>query len=240
MKLNNLIVLVLVLFTSLSSTGQQERIIDLEIVISSPDSGHYFISPGLDTVEYYMVNHGPDTIYPSDGYLTSVKLANVIINPKVDYVGIVILPGDSVKFKQQLVLEYYNHRPSVDFCIETYVYASDRSKIFREKDSVEMYANNKSCTKVGHNRVELGTEDLIEISDISVYPNPSYGAITLASSQIILSYDIINTQGDIISSEKEVHLKEVDTDIFGLSSGLYFIRIQTLRGYVTRKLVVLE
>jgi len=214
--------------------------IDIEIVRSYPDSGHYYISPGIDSVQYYMINHGPDTIFPTDGYYTSIKFANVIIDPKIGYVNATIVPGGSLEFTHAIVLEYYNHRPSVDFCIRTYVFESDRSDIFYEKDSAEMYANNQPCTKVGHNRIELGTEDLIVTSDISVYPNPTYGAITLTSSQIILSYDIINTQGDILSFEKDVNLKEVDIDISGLSSGLYVLRIQTLRGYVTRKLVVLD
>ena len=237
--MKKVLVVLFVCISFLQSNGQV-RMIDIEIVRSYPDSGHYYISPGIDSVQYYMINHGPDTIFPTDGYYTSIKFANVIIDPKIGYVNATIVPGDSLEFTHPIVLEYYNHRPSVDFCIRTYVFESDRSDIFYEKDSAEMYANNQPCTKVGHNRIELGTEDLIVTSEISVYPNPAYGAITLTSSQIILSYDIINTQGDVISFEKDVNLKEVDTDISGLSSGLYFLQIHTLKGYVTRKLVVLD
>jgi hypothetical protein len=138
-----------------------------------------------------MINHGPDTIFPTDGYYTSIKFANVIIDPKIGYVNATIVPGDSLEFTHPIVLEYYNHRPSVDFCIRTYVFESDRSDIFYEKDSVEMYANNQPCTKVGHNRIELGTINHIETSDVNVYPNPAYGAIKLESALNILSYDII-------------------------------------------------
>jgi hypothetical protein len=214
--------------------------IDIEIVRSYPDSGHYYISPGIDSVQYYMINHGPDTIFPTDGYYTSIKFANVIIDPKIGYVNATIVPGDSLEFTQQLVLEYYNHRPSVDLCIRTYVFESDRSDIYYEKDSAEMYANNQPCTKVGHNRVELGISDHAESSDLIVYPNPAYGIIKLEFKRNILSYDIINTQGDLVYAQNEVNLKEIDADISGLSSGLYFLRIHTLKGYVTRKLVVLD
>jgi len=228
-----------VCISCLQSEGQV-RMIDIEIVRSYPDSGHYFISPGIDSVQYFMINHGPDTIFPTDGYYTSIKFANVIIDPKIGYVNATIVPGDSLEFTHPIVLEYYNHRPSVDFCIRTYVFESDRSDIFYEKDSVEMYANNQPCTKVGHNRIELGTINHIETSDVNVYPNPAYGAIKLESALNILSYDIINIQGDLVYAQEEVNLKEIDADISGLSSGLYFLRIHTLRGYVTRKLVVLD
>lgn len=237
--MKKVLVVLFVCISFLQSNGQV-RMIDIEIVRSYPDSGHYYISPGIDSVQYYMINHGPDTIFPTDGYYTSIKFANVIIDPKIGYVNATIVPGDSLEFTHPIVLEYYNHRPSVDLCIRTYVFESDSSAIYYEKDSAEMYANNQPCTKVGHNRIELGVIDPIESTGLNVYPNPALRDIKLESSQVVVSYDIINSQGDLVYAQDEVNLKEIDADISGLTSGLYFLQIHTLKGYVTRKLVVLD
>lgn len=218
----------------------QTRIIDIEVVREYPDSGHYFISPGLDSVEYYIVNLGPDTIYESDGYLTRIKLANVILNPKVDYVGSVILPGDSLKMKQLIDLKYYNHRPSIDLCIETYVYSSTNREIFREKDSVEMYANNQPCTKVGHNRIELGSADPLPVNDFVLFPVPANNRLKVESLYPILSLDIVNASGSSVLSYRELNKKQLDLDISMLAAGFYVVKIETYEGAIVKKVVITD
>jgi len=223
-----------------STIYAQERIIDLEIKIVHPDSGYYFISPGMDSVTYFMINHGPDTIFPSDGYITYYKLANVTLGPTIDYVGSTILPGDSMYFKHNIELKYYNHRPSVDFCVWTYVYASDKVKIFREKDSAEMYLNNAPCTLVGHNRIETGAVQVIDNQKLKVFPNPSTGIINIETEEKLLVIKIYNLEGQVMNASMHIEDSVARLDCTALVKGVYVLEVCTDGSCLKQKIIIID
>jgi hypothetical protein len=225
--------------SSLLSEGQV-RNIDIEVVLSKPDSGHYFISPGLDTVEYYLVNHGTDTVYPSDGYMTRIKFDFKYFNPVIDYIGSLILPEDSLLIRQVLVLDHAYDRSPMNFCITTDIYTSDKPEIFRERDSAQLYENNKVCTKMAHKRVETGSIITQSNSEFVLYPNPSSDIVNLEFESPIYSFVLIDANGSVIEQKEDIDENKVVIDVSKYSSGFYFLRIRTSIGFVSRKVILIN
>lgn len=150
----------------------QIRYCDTEIKMAYPDSGHYYISPGQDSVGYWVLNHGPDTFLAGDAFWLRIRLANVYFDPPtIVQLKKPIYPGDSARFTSSFALKYYNHRPEIDICLWLRVYeAAGNSKMFWEEDSTAMFADNLVCRQVAHNRL-ASTEDIASQQN-TVYPNP--------------------------------------------------------------------
>ena len=85
-----------------------------------------------------------------------------------------------------------------------------------------------------------GIED-IEISKLSIYPNPNNGRFTLDFSDIYgkVNYQIYDTKGSIILSDNLVvngnAMKEVSLNI---APGVYYVKLITETQSIIEKLVV--
>ena len=89
----------------------------------------------------------------------------------------------------------------------------------------------------------LGIDDLTAASKLTIIPNPNNGTFTLeinhaASRKTGIS--IINTQGKVLYTKsivvsQSMHRENLDLN---LSSGIYFIRIQSAQGTSIQKLVI--
>jgi hypothetical protein len=77
----------------------------------------------------------------------------------------------------------------------------------------------------------------LEGTEILVYPNPSSASIIITGVLTISGCEIWNTSGqmvDLIRSNKAMELK---LDVSKLTTGVYFLKIQTEKGIINRKLV---
>ena len=61
--------------------------------------------------------------------------------------------------------------------------------------------------------------------EISIFPNPANGTITINSNEIIKSYELINNLGQIIINEDNINSKTTNISSDKLLSGIYFIKI---------------
>lgn len=237
MILNHFIFTILVSLFFLEANSQ-ERMIDLSVTLVDPTPSSLLISPGIDTVSYYIVNNGVDSIYPTDGYMTRIRIDYRIVNPIINYVGDYIPPGDSLMFSHIINLDNNHDRESIKFCVTTMVYASDRRPIKKEQDVPELYEDNQYCTTMSHKRIETtSTVDLAE-KWIRVYPNPAHHVIRMESKEEILKYTLTNVQGTVAERKGDLNQKHINLDVSEHVHRLYFLTIYTISGNVTKKILI--
>jgi hypothetical protein len=76
-------------------------------------------------------------------------------------------------------------------------------------------------------------EETDNYPSVRIYPNPTSGEIVVSSEYRVLSIEIFD-----IFEKKVSHLTiSHPISISGLPAGIYFIRIQTEKGTVTRKII---
>lgn len=71
----------------------------------------------------------------------------------------------------------------------------------------------------------LGT-DSFDKNNFSYYPNPTTGSLNINSSDIITEIKVVNLLGQILQSTK-TNNKNVQVDLFNLSTAVYFIEVKT-------------
>ena len=82
-----------------------------------------------------------------------------------------------------------------------------------------------------------GVNDYVLESSISVYPNPTSGQFTISNEQFTInSVDVYDVYGKLISTTK-VEDTHVTLDINTYADGVYFARILTDKGVVTKRIV---
>ncbi|MCX6287734.1 MAG: T9SS type A sorting domain-containing protein [Bacteroidetes bacterium] len=82
----------------------------------------------------------------------------------------------------------------------------------------------------------LSVTELSE-TEVLVYPNPSSADIIIKGAGSILGCEIWNTAGQIVDVIRSQNSKELKVNVSGLAPGLYFLRIQTGKGIINRKLI---
>ncbi|QAA82057.1 T9SS type A sorting domain-containing protein [Aequorivita sp. H23M31] len=77
-----------------------------------------------------------------------------------------------------------------------------------------------------------------EVDNFSVYPNPSTDFVTIFNrTNNIRTIDVIDASGKSALKVTKVNKKEMNLDISGLSTGIYYLRMSTSKGIITQKLV---
>lgn len=87
----------------------------------------------------------------------------------------------------------------------------------------------------------IATTNGISENDLSnsilLYPNPTNGAINIHSDSFISNITVYNVIGQVSLLTTNVNAKKAVVDLGSLENGVYFIRLQTENGIVTRKVV---
>jgi hypothetical protein len=106
--------------------------------------------------------------------------------------------------------------------------SSDNPYSFTVTEDIELVANFEE--EVGINNFELTT--------IKIYPNPTTGQLKIVSEEMrIDNVDIFDVFGKKVFSQKFLMLSEIGMDILHFPAGVYFVRIQTETGEVTKKVL---
>lgn len=78
----------------------------------------------------------------------------------------------------------------------------------------------------------LKTPDFTEDSSVMVYPNPSDGILSVKSETSILSLELFDIHGRLLQTSLNVSA----LDISDRASGMYFLRVKTLKGSAVKKI----
>ena len=98
------------------------------------------------------------------------------------------------------------------------------------------YPDTSACTSI---RL-TGMESAEHQNQISLYPNPSKGHITITSAdQIITSIHIINSEGGTIQQIQNPDISNaLEIDLSNESKGLYMIQFMNTEGIISKKIVL--
>ncbi|MDR2971673.1 MAG: leucine-rich repeat protein [Bacteroidales bacterium] len=104
--------------------------------------------------------------------------------------------------------------------------------------SISVYQNAEVWKEFNIVGIEVGIDEWkIENGELEIYPNPTGGELKIATSEYPISdiriYDVV---GKLVVQSKIVQ-SEIEINISHLPTGIYFVRIQTENGVVTRKVV---
>jgi hypothetical protein len=81
----------------------------------------------------------------------------------------------------------------------------------------------------------LGSDDF-SLNEISVYPNPTNGLLSIKSNSVIEQIEVFDMLGRKISSQK-YDTFDVELNLYELKDGIYFIKIQSGSYFETRKII---
>jgi hypothetical protein len=89
----------------------------------------------------------------------------------------------------------------------------------------------------------LGIEEPSATNKLTIIPNPNDGEFTLEINQATsgkTGISVINTQGEVVFNKSIVVSQSMHKENLhlNLSSGIYFIRIESAQGISTQKLVI--
>lgn len=94
-------------------------------------------------------------------------------------------------------------------------------------DNVKVVATDTTSVSVGET----------SLANVSLYPNPAKDRVRIQSRQTIQSMALYGIKGEMLES-RPVNTKEMELPLEGYSKGVYFIRLLTDDGVITKKLVV--
>lgn len=90
------------------------------------------------------------------------------------------------------------------------------------------------------NGFSTGIDNINDVSNISIYPNPASSGIIMVSfnSHLNSQISIINAHGQAVISKEYLNKDNVTLDISSLPSGIYFITIKVDGGVTTKKIII--
>ena len=75
----------------------------------------------------------------------------------------------------------------------------------------------------------VGLEE-IDAQNLQVYPNPTSGTLMMSSDQVILSWEVIDSQGRIVANNAFESRRLIEINTFDLKPGLYTLNVSTETG----------
>jgi len=111
-----------------------------------------------------------------------------------------------------------------------YKYWNSEGTMVMDGDSSTYYYHslNTGIKEVGRNK-----------HNIAVYPNPTGGIFNIESTNAISSFEIYNSFGKLIYSESGLNRQAIKRiDLSDYAKGIYFLKIQTITGVATKKLLI--
>ena len=94
------------------------------------------------------------------------------------------------------------------------------------------------CHDLTREGVVTAVGEMDAYSNIMVYPNPTEGKFTITNYELrITEVEVFDLMGRKVLSQKAESRKQKELDISHFPAGMYFVRIMTDRGVVTKKVV---
>ncbi|NDC30411.1 MAG: T9SS C-terminal target domain-containing protein [Bacteroidetes bacterium] len=79
-----------------------------------------------------------------------------------------------------------------------------------------------------------------EMPSTSVYPNPSYGIVSINSNQDIANINVYDISGRAVHNQQFTNkLNQTEIDLSALNNGIYFIAVQSSNGEISKSKIVL-
>lgn len=117
--------------------------------------------------------------------------------------------------------------------VDYYIYAEDNQN---KNESLPRFGE-VDAFRFSYNDSELGINELQQIDDIKIVPNPNNGFFKIETSLTIKSIQLYNVNG------KEVYFNEMNSNddeinVSNLTSGIYFIKIESKTNTIYKKISI--
>ena len=100
-----------------------------------------------------------------------------------------------------------------------------------EIPQIQLFTDNFSAQEV------LSVRSFEIEQQVKVYPNPAENIVTIAAPIEIQEVTLFSVTGSLVKNSTGFDNKEVSINIEDLTSGVYFINIETKEGYAVKKMV---
>ncbi|MGM9820542.1 MAG: T9SS type A sorting domain-containing protein [Candidatus Onthomorpha sp.] len=106
--------------------------------------------------------------------------------------------------------------------------------------AIPFNANNEEGPRVAIRFTPEGVLSLadVELSSVSLYPNPASSELTVSSTSSINRIEIANLLGQKVYENATLGSNQATINVSTLQHGAYFVRVFTSEGTMTRKLIV--
>ncbi len=213
------------------TTSGCDSTVTLNLTVNYSSPTHYL----TDTIcvnEVYN-EHGFNVVYDTEGIFTESRtLTNSTGCDSTLTVTLTVMPNYSYRitdtiFAGQVYTEY-------GFNIVT-----DRPNIYRDT----LYLNSEfGCDSIITLALfatpGLGTVDYQQGFTFDVYPNPTRETVTIEASTLINEIEFFDVNGRRVLCLEAIATREERCNIASFAPGIYFIRVQTEKGVLTKKLIV--
>lgn len=106
--------------------------------------------------------------------------------------------------------------------------------------AIPFNANNEEGPRVAIRFTPEGVLSLadVELSSVSLYPNPASSELTVSATSSINRIEIANLLGQKVYENATLGSNQATINVSALQHGAYFVRVFTSEGTMTRKLIV--
>lgn len=106
--------------------------------------------------------------------------------------------------------------------------------------AIPFNANNEEGTRVAIRFTPEGVVSLadVELSSVSLYPNPASSELTVSATSSINRIEIANLLGQMVYENATLGSNQATINVSALQQGAYLVRVFTTEGTMTRKLIV--
>ena len=108
------------------------------------------------------------------------------------------------------------------------------AKILKSRNVDHIHSFSTTSTAVMAHIISSNLNELNE--KISIYPNPSNGKLFISTSELIKSIKVTNIIGKEIYSNNNFNNNSID--LINLNNGVYFIKLSTEKGTITKKIIL--
>ncbi len=84
----------------------------------------------------------------------------------------------------------------------------------------------------------LSNEDLVDEFEIDVFPNPVVDQLIIQTPHFIEKVSIHNSIGQMVFNQRFQNRIDVSLQLSDLPKGIYFVKVSTSKGIITRKIIV--
>jgi len=104
---------------------------------------------------------------------------------------------------------------------------------------ISAYAKSYKMPSLDYITVDFteGIEEETSKSPITVYPNPTTNTFTISSEVPFSKVAIYDVTGQVVYNKPVSNSKSLTVDISNLNDGIYFVKVATKSGLITRKIV---
>ena len=191
---------------------------------------HYvvnFKNTGTAAADFIVIKH---EINPADFDISSLQ----VLNSSHKVVG--RITGNTLEFIFSSIKLSAADHGNILFKLKTKQDLKEGDSVLN-KASIYFDYNQPVQTNNANTTFEvLGTEDFIKDISVQVYPNPANNNINITAEDAIKTMQLYDVQGRILQTV-QVNNTVAVFDISARASGIYFLKVQTVKGIKVEKII---